>query len=233
MQRQHKSQTLRNSATLAIKDREREREKQSHAKNNNKSGKKNKHKVLQNKWKTIYAPSVLKLKLNPPIQIAMCNSLPWQINLQPSSFLLSHFRIRFLGIGGTSSRAASSLFACAFSKSRTLSIKTFESVDETEERLRSRWRLRMPRGVLGNSMSSASCGTASVETPMWLLAAAGGAFGLTGLGVLLKRRTVEKSLEMRRKYFCAASGESITTIMREISQRFSAISSWIFFTNAR
>lgn len=159
----------------------------------------------------------------------MCNSLPWQINLQPSSFLLSHFRFRFLGIGGTSSRAASSLFACAFSKSRTLSIKTFESVDETEERLRSRWRLRMPRGVLGNSMSSASCGTASVETPRWLVAAA----GVTGLGVLLKRRTVEKSLEMRRKYFCAASGESITTIMREISQRFSAISSLIFFTNAR
>lgn len=167
-----------------------------------------------------------KLKLNPPIQIGMCNSLPWQINLEPSSFLLSHFRFRF---GGTSSRAASSLFACAFSKSRTLSIKTFESVDETEERLRSRWRLRMPRGVVGNSMSSASCGTARVETPIWLVASgAFGLAGLTGLGVLLKRRTVEKSFEMRRKYFCAASGESITTIMREISQRFSAIFLWIF-----
>lgn len=130
-----------------------------------------------------------------------------------------------LGVG-TSSQAASSLFACAFSKSRTLSIKTLESVDETDERLRSRWRLRMPRGVLGNSMSSPSYGTARVETPMWVAASV--AFGLTGLGVLLKRRTVEKSFEMRRKYFCAASGESITTIIREISQRFSAIFLSIF-----
>lgn len=125
------------------------------------------------------------------------------------------------------------MFACAFSKSRTLSIKTFESVDETEERLRSLWRLRMPRGVVGSSTSSASrCGCDGTER--WVWGAEGFELGFAW-GVLLKRRTDEKSLEMRRKYFCAESGESITTIMRvENSNGFSRdFSFFLFFTNAR
>lgn len=83
-----------------------------------------------------------------------------------------------------------------------MSIRTFDSVEETEERFLIRWRRRMPRGVetgvlvvgelqVGKWAADSAAMKADVEARNE---------PTTTAGVLLYLRTVEKSLEIRRTY---------------------------------